>query len=198
MKRIGLFGGTFNPPHLGHMLFAQEAQVALHLDEIWFIPVNIPPHKESNELVSNRHRVDMLRACTKRHPQFFVSAVELEREGPSYTIDTVKRLKDEHPENEFFFLIGGDMIDYLPKWERIDELMELVTFVGVKRPGSHASSAYSDRVYLLEMVQVDYSSTVIRNRVKEGLPITYMVPDEVEALVKERGLYGPKRSITNR
>ncbi len=198
MKRIGLFGGTFNPPHLGHMLFAQEALLAYHLDEIWFIPVNVPPHKESNELVSNRDRVDMLGACTKRDSRFFVSTIELEREGPSYTIDTVKLLKGEHPEHEFFFLIGGDMVDYLPKWEGINELMKLITFIGVKRPGSHASSVYSDQVYLLDMVQVDYSSTMIRNRVQEGKPITYMVPDEVELLVKERGLYEPKRSITSR
>lgn len=198
MKKIGLFGGSFNPPHLGHMLFAQEALVAYHLDEIWFIPVNVPPHKESDELVSNSDRVDMLHACTKRNQRFVVSMIELEREGPSYTIETVKLLKNEHPEKEFFFLIGGDMIDYLPKWEGIDELVKLVTFIGVKRPGSKALSPYSDCVHLLDMVQVDYSSTVIRRRVRDGKPITYMVPDEVETLMKERGLYESRKSTTTR
>ncbi|NEU31616.1 nicotinate-nucleotide adenylyltransferase [bacterium LRH843] len=198
MKKVGLFGGTFNPPHLGHLLFAQEAMLACKLDEIWFIPVNIPPHKESEELISNKDRVDLLRACTKQNERFSVSTVELKREGPSYSVDTVKLLKKIHKDTEFFFLIGGDMIDYLPKWERIDELIKLVTFIGVRRPGSLASSTYSDHVMLIDMVQVDFSSTLIRERVRAGLPVTYMVPDEVDKLMKERGLYEPGRSASLR
>ena len=194
MKKIGLFGGTFNPPHLGHMLFAQEACLAYELDELWFIPVNVPPHKESDELASNDDRITMLKKVTERHKTFSVSTIEVEREGPSYTVDTVKLLKKQYPDEKFYFLIGGDMIDYLPHWHRIDELMTLVTFIGTKRPGSTSASAYSGAVELLDMVQVDYSSTMIRQRIAEGKPITYMVPDEVEKFIKERGLYEARRS----
>lgn len=198
MKRVGLFGGTFNPPHLGHMLFAQEAMLVYDLDEIWFIPVNIPPHKESEELASNHDRLDMLRVSTEQNPKFFVSTIELERKGPSFTIDTVKELQNMYPNVKFYFLIGGDMIDYLPKWERIDELVQRISFIGVKRPGTEATSAYSEHVKLVEMIQVDFSSTTIRERIREGKPVTYMVLEEVELLMKERGMYEPRRSITTR
>ncbi|MFC0473426.1 nicotinate-nucleotide adenylyltransferase [Halalkalibacter kiskunsagensis] len=198
MKKIGLFGGTFNPPHLGHLLFAQEVLVAYELDEIWFIPVNVPPHKESDDLASNQDRVDMLIGATDENERFHVNTIELEREGPSYTIDTMKQLIQLYPKDQFFFLIGGDMIEYLPKWERIDELIKLVTFIGVKRPGSSVgTTVYASKVRLLEMPQVELSSTTIRQRVQEGKPITYMVPKVVETLVKERALYEPRTSIGN-
>ncbi|MDT8861439.1 nicotinate-nucleotide adenylyltransferase [Alkalihalobacillus sp. MEB130] len=199
MKKVGLFGGTFNPPHLGHLLFAQEVLISFELDEIWFIPVNVPPHKESDDLASNQDRVDMLVGATRDNDHFHVNTIELEREGPSYTIDTMKQLKQLYPDDTFYFLIGGDMIEYLPKWTKIKELMELVTFIGVKRPGSTVQpNEYSNQVLLLEMPQIDISSTDIRHRVQSGKPITYMVPDRVEALVKERLLYEPRTSIGNR
>jgi nicotinate-nucleotide adenylyltransferase len=110
----------------------------------------------------------------------------------------MRQLKHLYPKDQFYFLIGGDMIEYLPKWDKIDELMELVTFIGVKRPGfTVEDTIYSSRVLLLEMPQVDLSSTMIRQRVQEGKPITYMVPTIVEALVKERLLYEPRTSIGN-
>ncbi|WP_035661381.1 nicotinate-nucleotide adenylyltransferase [Halalkalibacter akibai] len=196
MKKIGLFGGTFNPPHFGHLLFAQEVLVTFELDEIWFIPVNVPPHKKSDDLASNEDRVDMLVEALKNNEHFHVSTIELERKGPSYTIDTVKQLKQIYTDYQFYFLIGGDMIDYLPKWYRIEELMKLVTFIGVERPGTTIKdSLYSDQVKLIKMIQVDFSSSLIRKRVEEGKPITYMVPTEVELMVKERSLYEPRTSI---
>ncbi|KHF41931.1 nicotinate-nucleotide adenylyltransferase [Halalkalibacter okhensis] len=199
MKKIGLFGGTFNPPHLGHLLFAQEVLVEFGLDEIWFIPVNVPPHKESDDLASNQDRLDMLVGATDDHEQFYVNTIELEREGPSYTIDTIRQLTQLYPAYEFSFLIGGDMIEYLPKWEKIDELLELITFIGVKRPGSSVdTTSYSKHVRLLEMAQVDISSTAIRKRVQEGKPITYLVPERVEVLVKERKLYEQRTSLGHR
>ncbi|ARK29292.1 nicotinate-nucleotide adenylyltransferase [Halalkalibacter krulwichiae] len=196
MKKVGLFGGTFNPPHIGHLLFAQEALVSFELDEIWFIPVNVPPHKENNELASNNDRVDMLISATKHNERFHVSTIELERGGPSYTIDTIKQLKQLYKEHQFYFLIGGDMVEYLPHWHKIDELLDLITFIGVHRPGSTVkASRYADQVLLMEMVQVGFSSSLIRKRVQEGKPITFMVPFEVEALMKERSLYEPRTSV---
>ncbi|MFC0557983.1 nicotinate-nucleotide adenylyltransferase [Halalkalibacter alkalisediminis] len=196
MKKIGLFGGTFNPPHLGHLLFAQEVLVQYKLDEVWFIPVNIPPHKERVDLASNEDRIDMLVGAIKDNEYFHVSTIELEREGPSYTIDTIKQLKRIYPNNQFYFLIGGDMVDYLPQWHKIDELLELVTFIGVQRPGTSIKKTYyAEQVHLLDMMQVDLSSSLIRNRIQEGKPITYMVPKEVEALVKERLLYESRTGV---
>ncbi|WP_100406723.1 nicotinate-nucleotide adenylyltransferase [Bacillus solitudinis] len=198
MRRIGLFGGTFDPPHVGHMLIAQEAKIHFKLDEIWFIPVQIPPHKERDLLTSSEERLEMLRLATRDNPYFHVSTVEVEREGKSYTIDTVKRLKKQFPDDKFFFLIGGDMIDYLPKWEKIEELLSIVTFIGVKRPGSASSSIYSSKIKELEMPQVDFSSTMIRERVKRGLPVRYMVPRTIESFIGERGLYGEEQGIRDR
>jgi nicotinate-nucleotide adenylyltransferase len=198
MRRIGLFGGTFDPPHLGHMLIAQEALQRFHLDEVWFIPVHSPPHKERKWLTSTSDRLEMLQLVTKDEPKFRVSTIEIEREGRSYTIDTVKRLKEEYPYQQFYFLIGGDMIDYLPKWERIDELMSLVTFIGVRRPGSVSESIYSEQVEPLDVVQVDFSSTEIRDRARKGRPIRYMVPREIDAFIKERRLYGEEQGTRNR
>jgi nicotinate-nucleotide adenylyltransferase len=198
MKKIGLFGGTFNPPHFGHLLFAQEVLLKFELEEIWFIPVNVPPHKESDDLASNKDRVDMLIEATKDNERFHISTIELEREGPSFTIDTIKQLKQIYENHQFYFLIGGDMVEYLPKWHKIDELIELVTFIGVERPGTSVNeSQYADRVSFLKMIQVDFSSSLIRKRVQEGKPITYMVPSEVEALVKERTLYESRTSVGN-
>lgn len=196
MKKVGLLGGSFNPPHIGHMLFAQEALCTYELDEIWFIPVNVPPHKGDEEFISNKDRLDLVEACISDWDDFSVCTIELERDGPSYTIETVMELREKFPHVTFYFLIGGDMIDYLPKWERIDELIQLVTFIGVRRPGSKGTSIYSKQVELLDMVQVDISSTLIRDRLKKGMPITYMVPHEVEMIIKERGLYGSKRGTT--
>ncbi|MCK0471627.1 nicotinate-nucleotide adenylyltransferase [Halalkalibacter sp. APA_J-10(15)] len=190
MKRIALFGGTFNPPHLGHMLMAQEALYTFELDEVWFLPVGRPPHKSDHDLESNQDRLDMLLASIDGQKSFHISTVEFEREGRSYTIDTVHLLKEMYPTHHFSFLIGGDMIDYLPKWERINELLKLVPFIGVSRPGAKSQSSYTQYVKQFDMVQVDISSSSIRKRVKEGKPITYMVRDRVESIIKERGLYG--------
>ncbi len=199
MKKVGLFGGTFNPPHLGHMLFAQEAMLECELDEIWFIPVNFPPHKKSEDLASNKDRYDLLKACTKDNPRFSVLTIELERSGPSYTIDTVKYLQKKHPDIKFYFLIGGDMIDYLPKWERIDELVTLISFIGAKRPGfEEVPPGFKEHVHFIDMIQVDFSSTLIRERIRAGKPVTYMVPEAVEKLMKERGLYETGRSVGTR
>lgn len=195
--RIALFGGSFNPPHLGHMLMAQEALHAFDLDEIWFLPVGRPPHKSDEQLASNDDRLEMLKISIAGQESFHISTIEFEREGRSYTIDTVKLLKAKYPSYHFYFLIGGDMIDYLPKWEKIDELIELMTFIGVKRPGSKAASSYAQHVKQFEMVQVDISSSLIRKRVLEGKPITYMVRDEVERIIRERGLYGAQASIND-
>lgn len=188
MKRIGLFGGTFDPPHLGHLLIAQEALTAVKLDEVWFVPVSTPPHKERAGLTSGKDRYDMVKAALLQEGRFRVCDIELIRKGKSYTIDTVRELKRTYPDNEFFFLIGGDMVDMLPEWRGIDELKQLVTFVAFNRPGASAKS--QPDVHFVPFVEVNISSSLIRERLAKGKPIRYFVTPEVEQLIEERNLYG--------
>ncbi|WP_078390922.1 nicotinate-nucleotide adenylyltransferase [Shouchella patagoniensis] len=188
MKRVGLFGGTFDPPHIGHMLIAQEALSVVELDEIWFIPVSTPPHKKRVGLTSARDRYQMVEAALSDEPRFKTSDIELKRQGKSYTIDTVRQLKNEYPTHDFFFLIGGDMVEMLEKWYQIDELKKLVTFVAFNRPGS--GSVGNEELHVVPFIEVNISSSLIRERSQSGKPIRYFVPSKVEELIKERGLYG--------
>lgn len=186
-KRIGLFGGTFDPPHIGHMLIAQEALSELKLDEVWFIPVSTPPHKEREGLTSGKDRFQMIKAATQNEKQFKVNDIELKREGKSYTIDTIHQLKETYPNHRFYFLIGGDMVEMLDHWYRIDELKELVTFAAFNRPG--ATFIENDDVEIIPFIDVNISSSIVRKRISEKKPIRYFVSAEVEQVIKEHGLY---------
>ncbi|OIJ16180.1 nicotinic acid mononucleotide adenylyltransferase [Anaerobacillus arseniciselenatis] len=190
MRKIGLLGGTFDPPHFGHLLIAEQALEACQLDEVWFMPTKIPPHKKGSNLCSDEDRIEMVKKAINDHPFFKLSLIEFERNGPSYTIETMKELTAMYKENDFYFIIGGDMIEYLPKWKEIDELLNLVTFVGVKRPGFISTSIYSDNLVLINVPQLEISSRDIRERLKQGRSIRYLLPDHVLAYIKERQLYG--------
>lgn len=182
MRKIGLLGGTFDPPHIGHFIIAQEVRNTLALDEIWFIPTNEPPHKEK-AMISPAHRLHMLKAATKDSDTFYVNDVELAREGKSYTIDTIKYLQELHPNDTFYFIIGADMVEYLPKWNKVDELMEKVHFVGVMRPNYQLKTKYP--ITIVDIPSIDISSTYIRNQWKKGLDIKYFLPHEVYIYMKE-------------
>ncbi|MDQ0205507.1 nicotinate-nucleotide adenylyltransferase [Alkalicoccobacillus murimartini] len=198
VKKIGLFGGTFDPPHLGHMLMAEEALHECHLDEIWFIPVSTPPHKE-REVTPGDMRFEMLVRSTSEEPRFQVSDAEIKRQGRSYTVDTVKHFTSQYKDHEFYFIIGGDMVESLSEWKDIDTILELVTFIGFKRSGSSQTPRlYKDRIHHLDLVQVDFSSSHIRERIQAQKPIRYMVPDSVHSYIMEGGLYGAKPCIRAR
>ena len=143
MTKIGILGGTFDPPHYGHLLIANEVLSELNLDEIWFMPNQEPPHKQKSESVENSDRLRMLELAIMENPAFKIEKLELERFGPSYTVDTMKILNERFPDHQFFFIIGADMIEYLPKWHKIDELIKLVQFVGVERPTYSSSNGLS-------------------------------------------------------
>jgi nicotinate-nucleotide adenylyltransferase len=195
VKRIGLLGGTFDPPHIGHLLLAQEAIHCADLDEVWFVPVGIPPHKEREEIASNDDRLAMIKRAIKgKETLFNICTIELEREGKSYTIDTVRTLTKKHPDVRFFFIIGGDMVKSLPTWKGIDELLATVTFIGFKRPGVLLDSPYQDQLMLVEGPEVNVSSTMIRERMTEGKPISYLLPLDVERYIYEKGLYKTNES----
>ncbi|MGE7981131.1 nicotinate-nucleotide adenylyltransferase [Solibacillus sp. NPDC093137] len=189
MKKVGLFGGTFNPPHIGHLMMANEVYAALGLTEVRFMPNAKPPHKDLARSATNAQRLRMVELAIEDIPYFHVETYELERGGVSYTFDTMKALCEREPQIQFYFIIGGDMIDSLHTWHRIDELMELVTFVGVKRPGSEAKSSYD--VCMVEAPQIDLSSTYIRNRLQQTeAPLQFLLPAAVERYIRKEGLYG--------
>ncbi|MCM3488697.1 nicotinate-nucleotide adenylyltransferase [Alkalihalophilus marmarensis] len=190
MMKIGLFGGTFDPPHHGHMMLAEHIRVECELDQVWFIPVSTPPHKKRSDMSSVDERFELVTVAIRSNPHFHVSTIERDRGGRSYTIDTVKQLKEEYPAHEFFFIIGGDMVESLPTWAGIEELVNLITFIGVNRPGYSPSPVYKDHLIHIDFPPIDLSSTDIRQRVKEGKSIRYFVQDEVAEMIKESRLYG--------
>src|SRR5690625_2565031 len=161
MRRIGILGGTFDPPHLGHLLIAEEVRIALELEEVWFIPTYVPPHKQE-ATTGVDERINMVQQSIQSNESFKVNTIEVERLGKSYTFDTMSILKEEHPDTAFFFIIGADMVEYLPHWNQIDQLMDLVTFVGVKRSGYQLNTDYP--VVEVDIPMVDISSTFIRKR----------------------------------
>lgn len=189
MKRIGLLGGTFDPPHMGHLLIAEEVFQSLQLDEVWFIPSYQPPHKEKAQTEAD-HRVNMVKLATEDNDHFQLNTIEVNRQGLSYTLDTIKVLKDEHPSYEFYFIIGADMVEYLPKWQKINELLELVPFVGVKRKGFELKTPYS--IIEVEIPLFEVSSSMLRSRLQKGDSTRYLVPEKVESYIREHKLYGCK------
>ncbi|MFD1018830.1 nicotinate-nucleotide adenylyltransferase [Thalassobacillus hwangdonensis] len=186
MKKIGILGGTFDPPHIGHLIIAEEVYQELGLDEVWFMPSNEPPHK-SNAMASGTDRLEMVEAAIQGNAHFRAVDFELKREGKSYTYDTIYHLKERYPSISIYFIIGGDMVEYLPRWHAIDKLLELVHFVGVNRKGHPLSSPYP--VLEVEVPLIEVSSTDIRNRMKEGRNATYLLPDEVIHYIKGNHLY---------
>lgn len=190
MRKIGLMGGAFDPPHFGHLLIAEQAREAFQLDEVWFIPTKIPPHKTSSNLCKDDQRIEMVKLAIETNTKYRLSLVEFERIGRSYTIDTIKILKNRYTEIDFYFIIGGDMIEYLPKWKDIEELLTLITFIGVKRPGHNCAFIYSDKVEIIDAPQLEISSSEIRERLQKGRSIRYLLPEAVIEYIKEQGIYG--------
>lgn len=197
MKRIGVMGGTFDPIHIGHLVAAESALEALQLNEVWFMPTHMPPHKLQKSEVTAEQRVEMVRLAIESNEAFHLCTWEMEHGGVSYTLETVTWLQEEYPEVEWFWIIGGDMVNYLPKWNGINELMERICFIGVQRPGStweveELPEAWRSRIIPAPMPQIDISSTDIRTRIEEGLSIRYLVPDAVLQYSQRWGLYEPK------
>lgn len=186
-RQIGLFGGTFNPVHLGHLIMAQAAGTQLGLEKVLFMPDNLPPHVDHKDAIPAPKRVEMLQAAIHDNPLFDLELIEVQRGGVSYTIDTMRALTKAHPDTDYFFIIGADMVNYLPKWRDIDALVKLVHFVGVKRRGFAPTSAYP--ITWVDAPLVDISSSEIRNKIKLGQSIRYLVPECVRSYIEKEGLY---------
>lgn len=185
--KVGILGGTFNPPHYGHLMIGEQVADQLHLDQIRFMPNALPPHVDEKKTIDAKDRVNMVRAAIMGNRQFDIELSEVLRGGESYTYDTMAALKEAHPNVEYYFIIGGDEVAYLPTWHRIDELLELVHFVGVHRKGQPTETDYP--VEWVEMPQLEISSTDIRQRIAEHRSVRYMVPDMVAAYIFKEGLY---------
>jgi len=185
--RLGLLGGTFDPIHLGHLRAAETAREALGLDELLFVPARVPPHRRG-ALSPAHDRYAMVALATAGHPAFVASDLELAREGPSYTVDTVAQLRRERPQAELVLVVGSDTWAELPGWREAERLLALCTLAVVTRPGA-APDAPGPRAQLVEGPGLPVSASEIRSRVRAGQSVRYLVPDTVEAHIRKRGLY---------
>jgi nicotinate-nucleotide adenylyltransferase len=188
-QRIGLYGGTFDPVHLGHLIGAQDALEQLHLDELVFIPCAQSPHKLDKESAPAIHRLRMLRAAVRGNDRFWVSDCEIKRGTPSYSIDTVRTFRRGRPRATFFWLIGMDQLDKLTSWERFNDLRQEVTFLVMDRPGPRPVRPPRGVIYLPQPRLVAISSTEIRLRVKNQLMIQHLVPSVVARYIDRTDLY---------
>ncbi|UFS72387.1 nicotinate-nucleotide adenylyltransferase [Geomonas sp. RF6] len=211
--RVGILGGTFNPIHMAHLRIAEESRDRLGLDRIMFIPAATPPHKPQIGELSYADRFEMVRLAIQDNPHFTASAMEQERGGRSYSIDTLRQLRQDFPDDEFFFIIGGDSFAEIATWYRYSEIFACCNIVAVQRPGSTFESlatglptAIADqfthvdtpdtlthasgfRLLAVDGVLLDISSSQIRSLVKSGRSIRYLVPEAVERYIQEQRLY---------
>ena len=195
VMRVGIFGGTFDPVHYGHLIAAECVKSDLDLNQILFIPNHAPPHKVRKDLTDARLRVEMLKLATQHEPHFQVSMLEIERSGPSYTIDTLRALKEKEPQWELFFIIGSDMLADLHLWKDIEQVLRLCSFIVVPRAGWNLDKGQVKigdqirQIQVVSMPQVDINSSDLRERVRLGKPIKYCMPSSVKSFIKEKGLY---------
>lgn len=192
--QVGIMGGTFDPIHHGHLLAAEMAREAAGLDEVWFMPSYVPPHKKPGPSASPEERLEMVRLAVEGHPAFRATDIEIEKGDTSYTAETVELLTGRFPDIRFSYIIGADMVMYLPKWYKIREIVERIGFIGLARPGheldlSVLPEPVRSRVTLAPMLQVELSSTEIRRRLHAGQSIRYMVPEAVRLYMEGKRLY---------
>jgi len=191
ISRVGVLGGTFDPIHLGHLVAASEVRHALELDRVIFMPAARPWQKSIYSDAEDRYLMTTMAAA--HHGRFAVSRMELDRQGATYTVDTMTALKEFHgPDVELFFILGTDAAAKLGSWVRIEGLREVAELVVVGRPGYLADLQPNDawpRIHRVAIPAIDVSSTDLRRRVREGRPIDFMLPDEVAAYIRDRGLY---------
>ena len=207
-----MFGGTFNPVHLGHLRGAEEIWQAFQLDEVIFIPSSIPPHKATEKVMEAKHRLEMVKLATSSNPHFYTSDLELSRPGRSFSIDTIRFFR-ERQEDAFFFILGGDAFAEIETWKDFQNLFSLCHFIVMVRPESQESISSSPfpetlipdfrydsgerawvhltghRVYFKEISFLDISSTKVRELIEKGETVRYLIPAEVEAYVQKYGLY---------
>ena len=195
--RLGIYGGTFDPIHYGHLLLAERCREQLQLDEVWFIPAGTPPHKQGRVTTPARARADMIEFAVSGFPEFKVSRIEMERGGPSYTVQTLEQLRTAAPSRELFLLMGADSIAEFATWKDPARILELAQVVAVNRAGESPdlSSLQSlleqtgHSVRTVEMPAMGVSASEIRSRVTHGLSIRFLTPRPVEMYIRQHKLY---------
>jgi nicotinate-nucleotide adenylyltransferase len=211
VRRVGVFGGTFDPVHYGHLVVAEEVYAALHLAEMVFVPARQPPHKTREVITATEHRLAMLELAIASNPHFTISRVDLDRAGPSYTVDTLRLLRKRWGEKvAIYFVIGGDSLEDLLSWHDPTGVLEQLTYlVAVRRPGYNESEAYNDwlearlpgikqRLLVVETPRFGISATELRLRVAQGRPIKYQTPESVESYITQHDLYRRKLAESER
>lgn len=198
-RRIGVMGGTFDPIHHGHLVAASEVAYRFGLDDVVFVPTGEPWQKDDRVVSPAEDRYLMTVIATASNPRFSVSRVDIDRSGPTYTVDTLRDLLSQNPDVDLYFITGADALEKILTWRGWEELFELATFVGVSRPGfdlvdTHLESIGGGRVHLLEIPALAISSTECRRRAAEGSPVWYLVPDGVVQYIAKRNLYRPHGS----
>ncbi|MHA7127115.1 nicotinate-nucleotide adenylyltransferase [Janibacter indicus] len=190
-----MMGGTFDPIHHGHLVAASEAASRFGLDEVVFVPTGEPWQKADKQVSPAEHRYLMTVVATASNPRFTVSRVDIDREGPTYTIDTLRDLREQRPDDELFFITGADALAQILSWKDVGELWDLAHFIGVTRPGYHLSETGlpDDKVTLQEVPAMAISSTDCRQRVADGDPVWYLVPDGVVQYINKYELYTDDR-----
>jgi nicotinate-nucleotide adenylyltransferase len=194
---IGVLGSAFNPPHLGHLALAQEALWQLGLEEVVLVPTGHAPHKRIADDPGREARMEMTRLAAADDSRFSVSALEVEREGPSYTYETLEALAEERPDRKLVFVMGADAAIGLESWREPERVVELASLAVARRAGVSdpdvatvmRSLGCEERATMLEMPQFGVSSSAVRDRARRGKPLRYLVPDAVAAFIEERGIY---------
>jgi nicotinate-nucleotide adenylyltransferase len=198
---IGLFGGSFNPPHVAHLIVAEIARDQFEFEEVWWIPNATPPHKSHDELATVEHRLAMTRRAVADNPHFRVCDIEVERAGVSYTVETLRALQEERPDTEFGLIIGSDSLDHFAEWHRPDEIAERASLVVYKRPGvieQAAEPRFANQVHFVSAPVMEVSGTEIRSRCRDGRSIRYLVPEPVRTYIDGHGLYQGRGKVKDR
>lgn len=199
MRKVGIMGGTFNPIHYAHLVLAESAYEQYELDEVIFLPSSQPAYKPLQEIVSNEHRLRMIELAIENNTHFSISTLEFEREGNTYTADTLQVLTGMYPDDEFYFIIGGDSLFDLEKWSRPEVVLRLTHVLAAGREDKNnqeildrineLNHKYHARIHYLEIPSLDISSRMIRSRLKENKTVKYFLPDNVISYIKENHLY---------
>lgn len=197
--RIGVFGGTFDPVHLGHLVLAEQCRDQCRLDEVWFVPAGVPPHKSPSEITPGADRVELLEFAIAGHEQFRIERWELDRPGPSFTYETLEHFLEIAPEHQYFLLLGADSVRDLPQWRQPHRILELASVIAVNRgddPGPDLTELSDDfgseeiaRIQSIAIPGLEISSTDLRARVHAGRSIRYLVPRAVEIAIAQKRLY---------
>ena len=198
MTAVGILGGTFNPPHLAHLVCASEARAQLALERVVLIPTGVPPHKPMEQEPGAAHRLEMCRLAADGHRDWLtVSSIEVDRGGPSYTADTLREIHASQPGDELTFIVGGDMAWSLPSWREPEAILGLASVAVAERVGARREEvrgrlealAGAAAITYIDVPRLDISSSALRRRVREGRPLDYLVPDPVADYIEQRRLY---------